>query len=818
VALIVDLNGIWKLTWSAIEAYSGVPECKTPIEAKVPGDVHEDLVRAGLLPEPLVGINAPLHEWIEHAVFSYERKFSADSDFDRAELVFYGLDYLADVFIDSQFVGSSANAFVPHTFNVTRFIRKGSVHNLMVHLDTGVDWGKKQEHQRYYNDDNFERMFLRKPQFAFKWDWAPRLVTCGIWRGVELKLYRRVAIRDVALRQILKDSSAILKAKVLVEAFKENDYVISFRVLRNGRIWESKVTTHLLQGENEIELENAVEPVERWYPNGYGPQALYDVSVELEHGGEKLDCYKTTWGFREVKIKQEPINEVERTFIINVNGIDVFCKGANWVPADSIVARVSNEKYEALIEEAIEANFNMLRIWGGGIYENETFYDLCDRYGIMIWHDFMFACSEYPDDQAWFMDNVRDEAIKIVRLLRNHPSIALWCGNNENDWLYGYNARGKDGKCSDFFGRKIYHELLPEICKALDPDRPYWPSSPYGGDCPNSEICGDRHAWDVSIIESDLKMRADIRNYNKDRGKFNSEYGVLSYALPRTILDYTQDTNIDFTSDAYKVHDNFFNSGHVPGNESLTDWYLKVGFGEVPKDELTYIYQSLAYQAMGYREAISAFRIRKFDCAGSLFWMYSDCWGTLGWTIVDYYLRRKPSFYWVRKAYAPLAVFVKVEGNRAQTYVVNDLLQDASVHLTLEVGSLSGSGTSVSEHILVPANSVRSGPALDCGPGYAFACIQQGGVTISDDLILTRFPSEMEIPSTEIKACMKRSDDGTDVELLSHSFGHFVYLDLPDGAVPSDNYFNMLPNRPKIVHVIGAKPEEIRVCGLNVTP
>lgn len=816
MALIVDLNGVWKLAWNAIGAHPSVPECAASIEAKVPGDVHEDLVRAGLLPEPLVGTNAPLHEWIEHAVFRYEREFRVDSDFDRAELVFHGLDCLADVFIDSQFVGSSSNAFVPHTFDVTRFVRKGAVHNLMVNLDTGVDWAKKQEHERYYNGDNFERMFLRKPQFSFKWDWAPRLVTCGIWRGVELRLYRYAAIRDVMLRQMFKGNSAMLKAKVRVEALKEDDYILSTRIVRNGRKWESEVATHLRQGENEIELEVVVEPVERWYPNGYGPQALYDVAVELEQDGEKLDCYETTWGFREVRIKQEPINEIERTFIINVNGIDVFCKGANWVPADSIVARVSDEKYEALIREAIEANFNMLRIWGGGIYEDETFYNLCDRYGIMIWHDFMFACSEYPDDQAWFMDSVREEAIKIVRLLRNHPSIALWCGNNENDWIYGYNERGKDGKCSDFFGRRIYHELLPEICATLDPERPYWPSSPYGGDDPNSEICGDRHAWNVSILESDLNARADIRNYNKDRGKFNSEYGVLSYALPRTILDYTQDTKIDFTSAAYKVHDNFFNSGNVPGDESLTDWYLKVGFGKVPKDELTYIYQSLAYQAMGYREAISAFRIRKFDCAGSMFWMYSDCWGTLGWTIVDYYLRRKPSFYWVRKAYAPLAVFVKVEGNRAQTYVVNDLLDDVAVHLTLEVGTLSGSGTCVSEDMLITANSVRPGPSLDCGPGYAFACIQQGGVTVSDDLILTRLPSEVEVPLATIKANMKQNDDGTDVELLSDSFGHFVYLDLPDDAVPSDNYFNMLPNRPKIVHVTGAKPEEIRIGGLNV--
>lgn len=761
------------------------------------------------MPEPLVGTNAPLHEWVEHAVFTYERDFGVDSDFDRAEIVFDGLDCHAEVLIDSQLVGSSANAFVPHTFDVTPFVRRGVSHTLRVNLDTGVEWARKQAHEAYQNGDNFERMFLRKPQFAFKWDWAPRLVTCGMWRSAQLRLHRGAVIRDVAFAPVFEGSSAALKAKVRVEAFEESDCALKLRVGLGELAWQSRVEAHLRPGENEAELEVLVEPLERWYPNGYGPQALYEVAVDLVHGPDTLDDYRTTYGFREVRIKQEPIGDSEQTFILNVNGIDVFCKGANWVPADSIVARVSDKKYEALVREAVEANFNMFRIWGGGIYEDRVFYDLCDRYGVMIWHDFMFACSEYPDDQDWFVENVRDEAVKVVRSLRNHPSIALWCGNNENDW-------GFSGKAGGFGGRRIYHEVLPEVCGALDPDRPYWPSSPFGGEDPNCEACGDRHAWNVSILESDLTARADVRNYNKDRGKFNSEYGVLSHALPRTILDYTQDPHIDFASPAYRVHDNSFNSGNVPGDETLTDWYLRVGFGGVPEDPLTYIRQSLAYQAMGYREAISAFRIRKFECAGSLFWMYSDCWGTLGWTIVDYYLRRKPSFYWVKKAYAPLAVFVRVEGEAAQTYVVNDLLDDAAVKLSLEVGELSGAGQSASREIVVPANGVLKGASLKCPAGYAFARIQQSGVTVSEDLILTRFPSEMDIPRVNVKADTRPAVDAVDVILEADGFGHFVCLDLPDGAIPSDNYFNMLPNRPKIVRVRGASSSEIEIGGLNV--
>jgi beta-mannosidase len=816
VPVSIDLNGIWRLSWREVEEGLDVPSCGSAIEASVPGDVHEDLMRAGLLPEPLVGVNAPLHEWVERALFTYERDFSVSEDFDRAELVFHGLDCLAEVLIDGTLVGSSANAFVEHVFDVTPFVSKGLSHRLTVNLDTGVEWGKKQDHSNYQNGDAPERMFLRKSQFSFKWDWAPRLVTCGIWRGVELRLHSRAAIRDVFLSPVFEGTSATLTAKVEVEGFAAGEYRAKLRVVRGSSVWQRETDVSVSEGMTTVEIPVTIDPVERWYPNGYGDQALYDVCVEISGDGGTVDEWRTSYGFREVAIKREPVNGIEETFIITVNGVDVFCKGANWVPADSIVARVSRAKYETLVREAVEANFNMFRIWGGGIYENPVFYDLCDRLGIMIWHDFMFACSEYPDDQGWFRANVRDEAVKVVRSLRNHPSIALWCGNNENEWICGYYGRGKDGKCGEFHGQIIYHELLPEVCSALDPQRPYWPSSPFGGDDPNSEMCGDRHAWDVSIQEKDLAARADIRNYRKDRGKFNSEYGVLSYALPKTIIDYTGDLKVSFASPAYKVHDNHFNSGNVPGDESLTDWYLKVGFGGIPKDELTYIYQSLAYQAMGYREAISSFRIRKFECAGSMFWMYSDCWGTLGWTIVDYYLRRKPSFYWVRKAYAPLAVFVRPEDGAVRSYVVNDTLSEVPVRLTLEVGDLSGQGESIAEEIVVPANGVCEGPKLPCDAGYAFARIQRDGVAVSDDLILTRFPSEMEVPPVKVQMDIREAGDAVDVVLSSDGFGHFVRLDLPDGAIPTDNYFNMLPNRPKIIRVTGVRPEQIVVGGLNV--
>ncbi len=811
MSIDISLNGNWKLTWKALEGCDDVPECNSEIVGIVPGDVHEDLVRAELLPEPLVGANAPLHEWVEKALFLYERDFTIQDEFTRAEIIFEGLDCLAEIYIDNEMIGSTANGFVPHTLDITNFLKIGKRHTLRVEIETGVQWGKRQDHSKYQCNENCERIFLRKAQFSFKWDWAPRLVTCGIWRDVTLKLYDDAAIRDVMINPDFHGKNVTVNATVNIEAFEDGEYDITLAAKHENKETTESIKTPLSRGINSVALKMDIENVERWYPKGYGKPALYDITAIVKKSDKIADEWKTRYGFREILLKREPIGDGEETFIINVNGIDIFCKGANWVPADSIFARVSDEKYKALISEAIEANFNMFRIWGGGIYEDKKFYNLCDERGIMIWHDFMFACAEYPDDCEWFVDNVREEASKVVKMLRDHPSIVLWCGNNENDWIHGYYGRGKDGKMQPFYGLKLYSEVLPSICAALDPNRPYWQSSPFGGDDPNCEALGDRHAWNVSILAKDVNERADIRNYAKEHGKFNSEYGVISYALPKTILEYTQNEKIDFNSPEYKVHDNPFNS-----EVNLTDEYLKVGFGEVPKDELTYIWQSLAYQAMGYREAISDFRIQKFNCAGSIFWMYSDCWGTLGWTIVDYYLRRKPSFYWVRKAYAPLAVFVRIEGNVAKSYIVNDTLSDIPVTLFLEVAYIKkGKGEGVSEDIFVAANDVVKGPELECSKGYAYARIERDENVLSEDLILTHFPSEMEIPKVRLTCDVKKNGDVLTVSVSSSGFGHFVFLDVPDSAVVSDNYFNLLPSRPKVIKVKGCKKEDIKVRALN---
>ncbi len=632
-----------------------------------------------------------------------------------------------------------------------------------------------------------------------------------MWRGVHIDTYKRAVVRDVEILPEFSEACADVRVRLYIESFENvDDSIINVSFSRGTKQHLAIANTPLAIGITEVDITVTVDDLERWNPIGYGDPLLYDMVVTIDCGDETVCEYNRPYGFREVALKREPLASGDESFIISINGNDIFCKGANWVPADSILARVNYEKYAQLLTEAADANFNMMRIWGGGIYEDDDFYQLCDSMGIMVWQDFMFACAEYPDDKKWFCELVTEEAEKAVKRLKFHPSIVLWCGNNENDWMFEYYfSRNNPDRKGTGYGQKIYHEILPEICQKLDPTRPYWPSSPYGDDFPNGDDMGDKHAWDVSIHAQDVMERADFRNYRKDRGKFISEYGILSYALPETILDYTQDGKLDFTSEAYKLHDNEFNGG-------MTDRHLELGFGGVPADEEEYIYKSLAYQAMGYREAIAHFRTRKFDCAGSLFWMYSDCWGTHGWTIIDYYMRRKPSYYWVKKAYSPLAVFARYENGCARTYVVNDTLWEIPVTVFLECADMHGEGDGVGEDILLPPNSVAAGPWLECDKGYMYARIEKNGRVRYEDLTLTHLPSEIDIPQANINFDFDQQGNELVVTVTADSFGHFVWLDLPYGARPSDNFFNVIPARPKVVHVAGTISGDIEVNALNM--
>jgi beta-mannosidase len=815
--LRLDLDGRWELAWCepGEGEEQGWPERGLPrdrrVQACVPGDVHLDLVEAGFIGEPTFGLNARDCVWMEAKDWWYSRTFVLlpGQIGDRVELHFAGLDTTADIWLNGRRAGSSNNAHVPHAFDVTGAVRPG-LNLLVLRLDPGMraTEGKDlRSYQMHTSANDEQRMWIRKPQFAFGWDWAPRLVTCGIWRSVALCSYRGAALRDVCLRTgLLADGSAHVEVLADVESFAEAPLGVTVEVnVVRGQSHGARLEATVPPGSTELTGQVVVVEPDLWWPAPLGAPALYDVAATLHVGDEVVDSAAFRYGLREVALLREPLGEEEGTsFVVAVNGRQVFCKGADWVPPDSIPARAAPRKYGALIRAAAEANCNMLRIWGGGTFEDEAFYTLCDENGILVWQDFLFACSYYPDDDEEFVRAVREEAEKGVRRLRNHPCLAVWCGNNENQWIHCQRVRrgAAAGRCP---GERLYDDVLPEVCARLDPTRPYWPGSPYGGDYPNSERAGDRHHWYVSIAAPTVEQKTDYTLYGGDRGKFISEYGVQAPPSLDSIRRYLRPEDVRRDSEAWQFHTNNFEQGMIA---AALERYWR------PADQLPledYVRYGQAIQAEVLRFSIEHWRRRKFRTAGVLFWMWADAWGEVGWTVIDYYLDRKRSYYAVKRAFAPLLVSLAQAEDGVEVWLVNDLLQPVQAELTFGwVNVAAGEVASRTEAVDIAANAAAPVQRMDLPDGpsgewVAFARLAREGRAISANrLFLTGFRfSELALPQANVE-CTAAADAGA-IELGSDAYAWQVHLDVPRGVRVEDNDFDMLPRERRVVRAVGPR-------------
>ena len=820
------LNGRWQLACAepGEGETAGWPENGTPqdrrVEARVPGDVHLDLIEAGLIDEPLHGRNAPDCQWMETRDWWHARSFHVSPDLagQRVELHFAGLDLTADVWLNGVPVGHAENAFVPHDFDVTDAVRPGS-NLLVVRLDCGLRAVEGRELERYALTGGPQpRVWMRKPQFVFGWDWAPRLATCGIWRAVELRSYDALALRDVCLRSSLEAGSARVEVLAEVENFTSSPMDATVEVvLERGAAHSVTIQQPVGPGRQTLTGQLVIEAPDLWWPRPLGEPALYDVEATLSAEGAPLDRLGFRCGIREVELIQEPLEDGEGTsFVIAVNGEKVFCKGANWVPADSIIARVSPARYRALVSAAAEANFNMLRIWGGGIYEDDAFYDLCDEHGILVWQDFPFACAYYPDDDEAFVAAVEDESRKAIIRLRNHPCIALWCGNNENQWIH-YQRRPSGGGAERCFGERLYDELLPDLCARLDPTRPYWPSSPYGGEDPNSELLGDRHAWNISIGAPTVAERVDYTRYALDRGKFISEFGIIAPPSLDSLRRCLPPEEFARDSESWAFHTNRFEKGTL--GEALKRYWR-------PAEELSlddYVRFGQMIQAEALKFSLEHWRRRKFRTAGALFWMYADCWGEAGWTVIDYYLNRKPSYYAVKRAFAPALVSLAAAGEGVEVWLVNDLLDGCSGKLTCGWLDLrTGAVEQQEQGAEAPPNGAACVARLAPREGaperwMAFARFEREGRLVSSNRLFLAGFEFNKLPLAPARVDCRLAADGGALELTTDNFAWGVHLEAPRGVWLEDNDLDLLPGETRIVAVRGPETllERIQALPLN---
>lgn len=805
-------------------------EPETWYDCSVPCDVMVPLIEAGVLPEPTVADNCFACEWVEKRSWWFRRAFRGDElpgweDADAVELVFASLDLVADVFLNGVWLGSHRSVHYEFRREVRRLLVPGE-NVLAVRLTVGletvtdadlaeIDWAVCVEGERHPDRGDMRRAFLRKPQYVFGWDWSPRIATCGIMDEVALEVHKTVAVRGVSLATERADArEAVLHGELEIESFhplrtRDADVAVSLS-FGGAQAATVEVTDILLcSGTNYVPFTVRIRDPRLWWPNGMGEQALYDVDIAVQCGGGRVTHPTFAFGVRTVTLDCHRVDAERRHFALVVNGVEIFCKGGDWVPPDPLYSRVTDAKLTALVAEAKAANFNTLRIWGGGCYNREPFYRACDEAGILLWHDFMFACSTYPDHLPWFAELCERELDYQTRRLRNHACIGLFCGNNENHEIFNWEANphwGMRVTPERQYGLAVSNKLAPAAIRRNCPQIPYWNSSPYGGRTPPSQEVGDVHYWGNAMMNADMARRIDPAVYDEVTARFVSEYGYPGPTCLATIRDYHGGAPVERGSRVWNLHNNTFEKDTVEAG-------IRRHYTDEPLSLEDYILYAGMTQGTLLGYSLEAFRFKTF-CCGGVFWMYNDCWGEVGWTIVDSYLRRKIAFYAVARAFAPVRLMLRAEGGAVTLVGANDGEQPLA--FDAEIGWISFDGTvreTAVERLTLPARG-RAVLRTDALPGRdpALGCfaVVPIGVPVApavlrqvDARVLRLVPDAVRVESVR--------DDGADrvLTVTAGAYAHGVRL-VTDRSC-SDNYFELVPGETRDVRVFGGAGETVEV-------
>ncbi len=807
VFLELSLNGSWKFKGFAQrdgeEKGAQKPECNGEgwFSGQVPGTVHTDLMANNVIPDPFKGLNESKVQWVSGNEWWYRMEFELSPEFVEkqvVELVFDGLDTFATVWVNGVRVGEANNMYIPWRFNVAKALKAGRnvvavefkpIYKVATELEE--EYGGR--YGCLHAENCSARPYVRKAQYSFGWDWGPTLPTAGIWRDVRLVAYDKARLGYLAaLPMQVSGEAARIKASVEVYAAEACEAEARFVVEGFGQRFENRVAKKVTEGQGVLECELEIAEPKLWWPKGYGAQNLYDVSAELSCSGVVLGKATAKCGVRAVELLQKP-DEEGTCFTFAINGLKVFCRGANWVPADSFLPRVSAERYEQLLEMAMDMNVNMLRVWGGGVYEDDFFYDLCDRLGIMVWQDFMYACSAYPEED-WFLREAEREATAVVRRLRGHPCIVVWCGNNEIQWQH--QTLWKDR--AQPFGLQIFDEILPRVLSAFDGTRPYRPSTPYGGKDPNSENDGTRHNWIV------WSKQADYPAYLEDKGRFLAEFGWQAPPSLKLLKEHLDRTDLKVNSPAFEAHEK-----QVDGLKLLRT--LLALHYPVPEDFKRFVLYAQLNQGEALKSAVTHWRSRMFKTSGCLIWQLNDCWPVVSWSLIDYGLNPKASYFFVKRAFTPIIAPLIIRQNKAQVYIVNETDQALDGLLKFEVMTFTGE-VMYSQGIRVEVADYTSKLMMDIPLDTLLLkenCIftvtlERKGNMLYEDVRTVQEPKDLKLPPSQVRIETEKLGTGKfKIILESNVFAKALWLHLTSGEGSfSDNFFDLVPRRPKSVECV----------------
>jgi len=762
-------------------------------KATIPGTVHSDLFENKLIPDPFFGNNEKELQWIENENWVYESTFSLSEkeiSNENIELEFDGLDTYATVYINGRMVLEADNMFRKWTLAAKKHLKKGKNHLKIIFL-SAVKKGKEEAAKLPYNLPEKERVFVRKAQYQFGWDWGPRFVTAGIWKKVQLKLWNNATFEDAKHEQVYV-SEKLAKLNFILQIKSQKDQEI--KIFHNEKYYNF----YLIKGKNQLKIPVSIENPKLWWCNGLGDPYQFLFQFEIVYNDTIIDYNAVKVGIRKIELIQEK-DEFGTSFYFKLNGKPVFMKGANYIPPDSFIPKKSSSSYHETIQNARKANMNMLRVWGGGVYADDEFYNACDANGILVWQDFMFACAMYPADEK-FIENVKQEVIDNVNRLQNHPSIALWCGNNENDegWHnWGWQKQFQYSKAdstkiwNDY--KKVFHEIIPQTLDSIlsKEKNLYWPSSPsIGWGKKESLTQGDSHYWGVWWGKEPFEM------FQKKVGRFMSEYGFQGMPKMETLEKVILKEDLNFASEAFKNHQK-----HPTGFETITE-YMTRDF-QVPTSLEKYNYVSQLVQARGMKTAIEAHRLAKPYCMGSLYWQFNDCWPVTSWSSLDYYGNWKAAHYQVKESFAPILLAVKENENEISIIGSNDNLEEISGKLFVKLIDFSGKELWTA--------------SKDCDLDFekSTICLQISKTELpkfekEKTILVIEFDSnkkktiayhyfvkpkelQLEKPTIEFKIVGE-----TLIELKTNTLAKNVFLQANDTFF-EENYFDLLPGIPKII-------------------
>ncbi len=676
------------------------------LPATVPGAVHTDLHANGLIGNPYLGCYNMQLAWIDSTDWEYRKIFDLPLSIDkkaRLELVFEGLDTYADVYLNGVKVLTTDNMFRQWRVPCSKYLQKTN-NELLVVFHSALRIIDSLASRLPYRLPGGDWAYARKAAYHFGWDWGPRLITCGIWQPVYLRVMPKVDIQNLSITTLaVNQQKAILSVDFDVVAKQNKPLKLMVSDAISGEIY---LNNRIIPKGVEVVERFEVDNPKLWWPNGMGEQHLNRFRVSIHAGSELVYDKVHEVGIRTIKLLSEP-DSIGQSFYFLVNGLPMFAKGANLIPPDFFVHGISDSVWVRQVDYAARSNFNMLRVWGGGVYVPDAFMEECSRRGILVWHDFMFACSMYPSD-APYLANVEAEAVQLVKRLRRHTSLALWCGNNEVD--EGWHNWGWQSQLGEISGAtdsvwngyiQLFHHLLPEVVMRCDSTRSYWPSSPmFGWGRSESTTHGDSHYWGV------WWGREPFERYAQKVPRFMSEYGFQGLPSETVLRMFNDGQNLPDSAQL------LCHQKHPVGYQTINDYMEREGLK--PNDLLEWMDYSQLVQAQGYAHAIEAHRLSSPYCMGTLYWQLNDCWPVVSWSGIDYAGKWKRVQHYVQNLYKPVIAGAYLVDSVVVVKAVSDSIMPILVNISAKVADINGNELSLLKQnlILQPNVAVEVGRIL----------------------------------------------------------------------------------------------------------